>query len=285
MLIAQNSFVTPIFVVGSPRSGTSLIGNLLGSSSEVCYLDELGAFYFSHFLANEHVFKRMSSPYREEYTLRLQALAAEFCREKAEILKAKSYCDSSPGNLLAAAELAKSYPNALFVLVLRHYSGVIQSLARSFLAGYEWAGKSLEERALLWASYYLNSVYLPSDRTVVVSYDTLCFDPETTLTDFLGQLKKKGLDITLIRQGSLATSHANREVGNRPTIGYINSEGEVALRSMPSYERDSWPSENDYKIKEIIYPIEQILTTLFPNYCRPQNYGARNNSKVQLFNQ
>ncbi len=173
--------VTPIFVVGCPRAGTTLIGNLLASSNKVCNLGEYGAFYLTYFLIEHHYLKRYPSRYKDDYIKELKEHAKTFAIKIAVQNNCNYYSDSSPANLLISHELASTIPEAQFVLVLRHYTGVLQSLERSFADGYSWAGNTWKKRAHIWRTFYAYTAHLPKDRTTIISYDKLCANQKTTL--------------------------------------------------------------------------------------------------------
>ncbi len=80
--------------------------------------------------------------------------ARRFAEEVARSQGCEWYCDTTPWNLLVADRLAAQLPDALFVLMLRHYSGTVQSLRRSFESGFVWAGETLADSARIWAHFY-----------------------------------------------------------------------------------------------------------------------------------
>src|SRR5437016_3417331 len=110
----------PIFIVGSPRSGTTLIGNYVGSCPSVCSLGEYGGFYFSYGIAVRE-FRQMPTPYKDQYINELQEHALLFANKIALDHNSQFYSDSTPWNMLIAKELADALPNAIFILTLRHY--------------------------------------------------------------------------------------------------------------------------------------------------------------------
>jgi hypothetical protein len=131
--------VRPIFVVGSPRSGTTLIGNYLGSAASVLNAGEYRALYLAHGalpiqLSAAYRLNGMVPetwvPYRDRYVEEVRRHAAEFIERAAIEQGCTAYCDSFPRNVLIGERLGELFPNAMFVLTLRHYTGVIQSLLR-----------------------------------------------------------------------------------------------------------------------------------------------------------
>jgi hypothetical protein len=94
----------------------------------------------------------------------------------------KYYCDSNQWNMFAIEDLVEQNKDAIYIVMNRHYSGIIQSLQRSYRDGFEWAGKDLKERAELWNKIYSKVDVLPKDKTVFVSYDNLCKNPKMELS-------------------------------------------------------------------------------------------------------
>ena len=131
-----------LFVLGAPRSGTTLVGNYLGSADGVLNLGEYGGFHLAYNIAPSTL-GAMPGSYREPYPSRDLVVHAEWFAEGLAASEHKSwYCDTTPFNIRAADRMAAEMPDALFILMLRHYSGTIQSLRRSFASGFHWAGQS-----------------------------------------------------------------------------------------------------------------------------------------------
>ena len=142
-----------LFVLGAPRSGTTLIGNYLGSGPSVLNLGEYGAFHLAHNLAPAAL-GAIPGPFRDPYLRDLVTHAQWFAEGLAATHGKDWYCDTTPWNILAADRIAADIPDALFVLMLRHYSGTIQSLRRSFESGFGWAGATWADSAEVWARAY-----------------------------------------------------------------------------------------------------------------------------------
>jgi hypothetical protein len=56
-----------IFIVGVPRSGTTLIGKYLASCKSICDLGEYAGFFFSYYIAKRE-YLQVPSPYKERYS-------------------------------------------------------------------------------------------------------------------------------------------------------------------------------------------------------------------------
>jgi hypothetical protein len=266
--------VRPIFVVGSPRSGTTLIGNYIGSSSTVLNLGEYAAFYYMHALIPPP-FSRFPSPYNQRYLEALKQHAADFARDAALDQGCSAYCDATPWNLLIGRELAQAFPNALFVLVLRHFSGVILSLERSYTDGFTWAGDSWESRARVWSSFYNRAAFLPRDRMITVGYDQLCATPDVTVERLRENLAQHGVDATGLDLGTFAVSHATNPAYQRPTLATSPPGNGGGLRRISSVDLTGWTTELNRAVAPLVGPTNEMLGLLFPaDYTEPDGFAA-----------
>lgn len=255
----------PIFVLGSPRSGTTLIGNFIGSSPKVCNLEEFGGFYLTRYLLENMLMEKMPSRFKENYFEELREHAARFAGNKAIESACKYFLDSTPSNLLIVRRLSEEFSDAIFVLLLRHYSGVVLSLKESFRQGYFWAGRTWEDRAQIWKSFYANVVFLPPERTLVVGYDLLCLQPERTIKKLANQLGGIGFNNNEFDKNVFAISHATKPCKDGPTIGSFNSKKKLLLKSIKSYDEKVWSNDIYNRIKGIVQGIDKLLCEIYPN--------------------
>src|SRR5579864_2377321 len=91
-----------LFVVGVPRSGTTLIGNYLGSSPRAVNLAEYGGFYVAHSIVPA-VINRIPGFHHDEYLKGVQEHALSFAEGLAIANGSAWYCDSTPWNLEVAS--------------------------------------------------------------------------------------------------------------------------------------------------------------------------------------
>ncbi|MGH9004440.1 MAG: sulfotransferase, partial [Acidimicrobiia bacterium] len=173
--------------------------------------------------------------------------------------RAGAYCDSTPWNLLVARDLAAFLPQAMFVLCLRHYSGTIQSLGRSYEQGFRFAGSNDRESARVWSDFYRNVVHLPPDRTIEVSFDGLCAAPETTLARLDEDLSRHGLAVDDLSREVLARSHAVPAGGDRPTVGRLDEGGRVVLVGRPSVDAGQWSPDRDEGVRPVVAEVDELL--------------------------
>lgn len=263
----------PIFVLGSPRSGTTLIGNYIASHPGVTNLGEFFGFYLTlRYLRG--VVRRVPGPYVQPYLEHLFVSTRDFADQVTSAESASMWCDQTPWNLLVASALSERFPNALFVLCLRHYSGVILSLRRSFEAGYDWAGRTAEESAKLWARFSMQIRELPRDRTIVVSYDALCADPEAIIAEFrLNLAKHLQIDPRKLDDRVFAKNHAS----GRPRNTLAQEPGGVLrFQPIPAIDSGAWTDDMEKMCRPHIANEDQWLRLHFGNaYRRPDaNVGG-----------
>lgn len=267
--------VTPIFVLGSPRSGTTVIGSYVGSGPEIADFQELAVFFFTHWMAKRE-YDPIPTPIKEAYVSELEQHAIDFAVRQTRALKCRFFCDSTPWNLRIASYLDKVFPHAIFVLTLRHYAGVIQSLERSYRDGWEWAGSNVCERAQVWTDFYANARDLPRERTVAFSYDRFCDAPVPVLQNFCARLAALGVPTGGFSLSLFERSHATTEP--RPTIGEQNSQGRTLLRPMPSFDNGAWSGEETRAVEPVIRETEVLLRELFPyDYAAPAGWTGSEN--------
>jgi hypothetical protein len=255
-----------LFVLGAPRSGTTLIGNYLASSERILNLREYGGFHLAYNLAPASL-GAMPGTFRDAYLADLRTHAAWFAEGLSGTAGADWYCDSTPFNLAAAGAIAEDLPDAVFVVMLRHYSGCIQSLRRSYASGFTWAGRTWAESAEVWAASYRAVGGLPPGRTVMASYEALAEDPEGTLAALCDTLGSMGVPVSDLDPGELAVSHAPPSTGPRPTIGVLE-DGEVKLHPIPSYEPSHWSGDIHRMVWPVVEGVHRDLLELFPGAYR-----------------
>ncbi|WP_155610618.1 sulfotransferase family protein [Paenibacillus woosongensis] len=261
--------VVPIFVVGSPRSGTTLIGNVIGNTNSVCNMEEFSGFFFSYYIAPRE-FYGVPSPYKKKYIRELQEFSSVFATSITLKKNKQFFCDSTPWNMLIINDLLYKYPNAIIILVIRHFSGVIQSLEKSYHIGYKWAGANWIERANLWSKFYSNAKFIPQKNRVILSYDELCSNPVVTLERFKNDLIQKGLDQLELNYNYLAVNNAS---GKKITIGNRTEDGSIYLQSIPSYNAESWTGDIYDQILPIVLDTHIKLRDLCSNnYILPHGY-------------
>ncbi|MDB5419332.1 MAG: hypothetical protein JWP50_2751 [Phenylobacterium sp.] len=184
-----------VFVVGFPRSGTTLLGQVLGAHPQVTTLDELETLGESGvaFLSDEAGLARLAqapdselAPFRDAYWRRMEAMGLP--------LAGRTLVDKLPMNTLGLPLIARLFPAAKVVFVRRDPRDVVLSCFRRqfVMNGANWEFLSLAGAARFYAAVMrLAQAYiqaLPLDPQVLRYEDLVAdFAGETArLTGFLG---------------------------------------------------------------------------------------------------
>jgi len=139
-----------VFVIGSPRSGTTWLQNMLGSHDEIAALPE--AFIFSHYVrALEGEFKRVGmansrEPFERGVALFVEEMYRAFLTAKPT---ARVVTDKTPEHAVFAELIENYVPRAKFVHLLRDGRDSVASMLR----GKRWAPRwnlSTAEAAASW---------------------------------------------------------------------------------------------------------------------------------------
>jgi len=257
-----------LFVLGAPRSGTTLIGNYLASGPSVLNLGEYGGFHLAHNVAPASL-GAIPGSFRDPYLRDLVTHAQWFAEGLTAAHGKDWYCDTTPWNILAADRIAADIPDALFVLMLRHYSGTIQSLRRSFESGFGWAGATWADSAGVWAGAYQAAVALPAERTLAVSYEGLCADPAATLDLINRWMEQHGYPTDGLDVGQLTISHAPPSSGPRPTVA-VRVDDAVELRPIASFDPLCWSGDIHRMVWPVVEDVHRRLSAQFAStYVRP----------------
>lgn len=268
-----------VFIVGPPRSGTTVIGNLLGTHPDIAYFGEFFAFFFSSVTAVS-VLQRVPSPVRDRYLRDLERHAESFAQEVHAESGRPFFCDSTPWNALIASQLAVRFTDAVFIVTLRHYIGVIQSLVRSFRNGYRMTADSHVARGSLWAQCYNEILRVPQDRVIVVDYDRLCIDPEPTIQKLLHDVEKAlTIDVAGFDLSALTRSYVTNPHDGRETIAVATGPGSLVFRSKRNYDPAAWSVLDELAVREVVQPTVQLLAAAFPS-AEMANPNVRGSNRV-----
>jgi Flp pilus assembly protein TadD len=166
-----------IFIVGMPRSGTTLLESILASNSNIIAGDELP---FMNEICKEIIFENKEPPTKLNQEM-LDIISAYYSKNTRPLFKNSSWLiDKLPHNFQWACMIAKIFPNAKILHCHRDPMDNCWSLYRAnFEQGhpYSFSMKSI-------GRYYAQYQYLLShfqkklgNRIFSVNYDTLVTDP------------------------------------------------------------------------------------------------------------
>ena len=193
------SDAAPIFIVGMPRTGTTLVDRILSSHSEITSAGELADFGLA--------LKQLSGT-RSNYVLDAETLDAAagvdtaklgqtyMARVEATLGLTGRFIDKLPLNAIYAPVILSALPNARIICLRRHPADTVLSNYRQlFATRYPYYDYALNLEAT--ANYYVGfdrmirhfAVALPSGRFTQVHYENVVADIEgeaRRLLDFCG---------------------------------------------------------------------------------------------------
>jgi hypothetical protein len=255
--LPESTRVRGLFVLGVPRSGTTMIGNWIGSHPAVLGVAEYGGFYVAHSVAPAYL-NRLPGREHESFLSALRDLAERHVSGLARGQGRTWFCDATPWNLHVVGALTESLPDAIFVLMLRHFSGAVLSLRQ-----FPWAGNSWADAAQLWVTLNGCIDRLPAERTIVVGYDTFTSFPVEVVTSLREALGSLGLDADRFDDRQFVASHAHVVGSPRPTVAAVVDE-QVVFRAIPSLDAQRWTPEVHAAVWPIVADVHRALRDRFP---------------------
>ena len=178
----------PIFIVGLPRTGTTLVDRILSSHSQVVSAGELTDFSLALKRAT-----RTPSPYvLDAETLRASEQVdfagigrAYMASARRIVPQAPRFIDKMPLNFLCAPLIHRALPNARIICLRRHPAdSVLSNYRQHFATEFSYYNYALD---LVEASEYYAAFdalitdyrqHLPADRFTEVSYEAIVADLE-----------------------------------------------------------------------------------------------------------
>ncbi|WP_233840903.1 sulfotransferase [Dyella sp. 2HG41-7] len=213
-LTSPSAKQSPVFIVGFPRSGTTLLEQMLDAHPSFRAMDERGFVY--------ELTERMTAigqPYPSALTDltqsdadQLRALYSAMVRKVVPDLGARQLVDKNPLNMLCLPMIARLFPNASIILCVRHPCDVLLScymqsfrspafmvlcsslerLARGYVRAFEhWFDQVdvLAPRVMTWR---YESVVAHFDENVKQLGRFLAIDDPTPMTRFAEHARHKG---------------------------------------------------------------------------------------------
>ncbi len=210
-----NQDFAPIFIIGHPRSGSTLLTSILGEHSMIAALPEThfvrsslyGGNPIQRWLANSSLEEKIKFIY---LNVRLQDTGVTegqyliYCRNKqvdhrdsAALLQAflelcrensgkKLIVEKTPAHIVFAKEIMEWFPNAKMICIVRDARDAVESLMKV-----SWTHSNPARHAVYWAWCVRRAGYLKKEfgeRVEIVRYEDLLSKPEDTLSKLCGFL-------------------------------------------------------------------------------------------------
>ncbi len=248
----------PIFIVGCPRSGTTLLRNLLRSHPRLSFPRE------THFIpqlyqaygdpANQAEARRLTDVFLKllwirRWKCRFNESALVACRSYADMIDElfqtwmrtegkQRWGDKTPQNILHIPTLAAIFPHAQFIHVFRDGRDVAHSLITFPYGPENWFTAASYWRSLVSAGRQAGAA-LPKTTYIEVNYEALVGDVEATLRrlcDFLNE----PFDPAMLLQNLLPNEErAHRIPAFRPFTGGFNGQPAIVKENVAKWKTNA----------------------------------------------
>lgn len=190
----EPSTPAPLFIVGFPRSGTTLLEQMLGCHPQIAPCGELETSIEREADAPDY-FDQLSQLNENDRQARLAALRTDYMaalHSHASHSQEAHYASNKlPLNLMRIGIIRLLFPDAPIIHVQRHpLDAVFSAYFTPFLFGNEWSLR-LADTAHLFAQSWRHAEAmrkLPGTRFLRVRYEDLATDPEPVLKQILAFL-------------------------------------------------------------------------------------------------
>lgn len=228
----------PIFIVGCPRSGTTLLGSCLaehsdlgGASESLFLLDLWRVIRDLHAGINPRAWAPLADYItKSELFEAVGAFADSVFTSLLLRLGKTRYIDHTPWYITCIPLIYALYKDCIIVHILRDGRQVVASLQHSYSHGFQWAGSTIAESAILWSSLVTIGMEegkkLPVHQYIEVHYEELCENPEQFMRKLSHALNLEWNRATLY---PLSIPHANPSTPN-PILSNILPDGSLQLR-------------------------------------------------------
>jgi len=228
----------PIFIVGMPRSGTTVLERMLGNHSQVASAGELGDFAQQLRWAADQAGRALLDPplLQALASLDYRAIGRGYLRQVRWRLQGqRRFIDKLPPNYLLAGPIARALPQALVVHVRRDPMAVCFSNYRAMFGdsyGYSYDLDALAAHHHAYAGLMRAwQRHLPG-RVLEIDYETMVRDPEAALAQVLGRC---GL---APEQGA---SDLTRNAAATATLSSVQVREPVHARNVEEWRRYAGP--------------------------------------------
>lgn len=182
--------IKPIFIVGLPRSGSTLLAQMLSSHSEIESAGEV------NYISND-VVNRIQQMTGKQYPYKVNELSEQQLKELREIYleklkthypKSRFIIDKLPANFQSIGLIKKILPDAIIINIDRRAEAVALSIIRNYFSENEPYFCDLKEFAKYYLCYKkLMLFWIKQDRGKIINiaYENLVNDPQKEITQVL----------------------------------------------------------------------------------------------------
>jgi tetratricopeptide (TPR) repeat protein len=174
----------PVFIVGMPRSGTTLVERILSAHSQLFSIGEFTEFPRLYGIRLRRQFSRDSqlTPSEASMALDFAELGRAYCQAARELAgQAPRFVDKLPYNFLYCGYILAALPNAKLIHLTRHPLDTCYAVYKTLFFGAYRFSYDLGELASYFISYRRHMAHwhavLPG-RILDVSYEALVQEPE-----------------------------------------------------------------------------------------------------------
>lgn len=213
----RSEVVAPVFVVGSPRSGTTVLGKCLAAHQGLAGDEEsLFLLHLWEIFAQRHqgLFRKGWAPLRgflsaEELLDEMGRFSDRIFGTLCRRLGKPRIVDHTPVYGLLAPFINALHPDAVYIHIIRDGRAVVSSLVNSAAQGFKWADGEVESLGAMWSDIVSTTRErcrdLGDGRYIEVRYEDLCSEPERVLRSLCTHLSLAWSDAVLT---PLSQSHA-----------------------------------------------------------------------------
>lgn len=229
---AGSDSITPIFIVGLMRSGTSLIEQIISSHSSVFGAGELMA-------ASQHsqgIYDHLAETTKDEVTTFSQSYLESLTANSGS---AARVTDKMPGNFQHIGLLKLAFPRAIFVNMVRDPRDTCFSIYKNFFdtTAHQYA-YNLEELAL-WANRYKDLMGFWHDLFPGGVYDCTY---EAMIADQEGETRKLLAHCDLPWEDQVLDFHKSKRAVRTASVNQVRQKiYKSSVKAWQNYEEDLHP--------------------------------------------
>lgn len=175
----------PVFIVGMPRSGTTLVERILSGHSQLVSIGEFTEFPRLYGMRLREQFSRDAtrSPSEASLDIDFAALGKAYCQAARELAgNAPRFADKLPYNFLYCGYILAALPDARLIHLTRHPLDTCYAVYKTLFFGAYSFSYDLDELASYYISYHRHMAHwhaVMPGRILDVSYEALVREPET----------------------------------------------------------------------------------------------------------